>query len=90
MNVLKRLIVESTIMNQSDNLWPEPAKEGHQKLEIVFGKQHISLLTSKLGSLVSIANEKDPESLRTFYYFVQDLKAFVFSLISLHFKIKPI
>nr|KYP34115.1 Protein mago nashi isogeny [Cajanus cajan] len=32
----------------------------------------------------------DPEGLRIFYYLVQDLKCFVFSLISLHFKIKPI
>ncbi|KAF9695878.1 hypothetical protein EKO04_006221 [Ascochyta lentis] len=32
----------------------------------------------------------DPEGLRVFYYLVQDLKALVFSLISLHFKIKPI
>lgn len=77
-------------MDQSDTLWPEPAREGHQKLEIIYGMKHISLLTSKLGSLVSIAREKDPESLRVFYYFVQDLKSLVFSLISLHFKIKPI
>jgi len=90
LSVLKRLITESHILNQSDSLWPEPSKEGYQKLEIMFGKKHISLVTSKLGSLVSIAREKDPESLRIFYYFVQDLKSFVFSLISLHFKINPI
>lgn len=29
----------------------------------------------------------DPEGLRVFYYLVQDLKALVFSLISLHFKV---
>lgn len=33
---------------------------------------------------------RDPEGLRAFYYLVQDLKCFVISLISLHFKIKPI
>ncbi len=33
---------------------------------------------------------RDPEGLRGFYYLVQDLKCFVFSLIGLHFKIKPI
>ena len=32
----------------------------------------------------------DPEGLRSFYYLVQDLKCLVFSLITLHFKIKPI
>lgn len=30
----------------------------------------------------------DPEGLRVFYYLVQDLKALVFSLISLHFKVQ--
>lgn len=33
---------------------------------------------------------RDPEGLRVFYYLVQDLKCLVFSLIGLHFKIKPI
>ncbi len=33
---------------------------------------------------------RDPEGLRAFYYLVQDLKCFVLSLISLHFKINPI
>ena len=32
----------------------------------------------------------DPEGLRIFYYLVQDLKCLVFSLIGLHFRIKPI
>lgn len=31
-------------------------------------------------------DSSDPEGLRVFYYLVQDLKALVFSLISLHFK----
>lgn len=31
---------------------------------------------------------EDPEGLRVFYYLVQDLKALVFSLISLHFKVR--
>lgn len=30
----------------------------------------------------------DPEGLRVFYYLVQDLKALIFSLISLHFKVR--
>ena len=37
-----------------------------------------------------MTNSADPEGLRVFYYLVQDLKCFVFSLISLHLKIKPI
>ena len=63
---------------------------GRQELEIVMGNEHISFTTSKIGSLVDVQSSKDPEGLRIFYYLVQDLKCFVFSLISLHFKIKPI
>lgn len=48
------------------------------------------LQTAKIGSLVDVTESADPEGLRVFYYLVQDLKALVFSLISLHFKIKPI
>lgn len=46
--------------------------------------------TAKIGSLVDVSDSADPEGLRVFYYLVQDLKALVFSLIGLHFKIKPI
>lgn len=48
------------------------------------------LQTAKIGSLVDVTESDDPEGLRVFYYLVQDLKALVFSLIALHFKIKPI
>jgi len=39
--------------------------------------------------LVDVNESEDPEGLRVFYYLVQDLKALVFSLISLHFKASP-
>lgn len=45
---------------------------------------------SKIGSLLNVQESSDPEGFRIFYYLVQDLKCLVFSLISLHFKIKPI
>jgi protein mago nashi len=44
--------------------------------------------TAKIGSLVDVQDSADPEGLRVFYYLVQDLKALVFSLISLHFKVR--
>ncbi|CAG8499728.1 2653_t:CDS:2 [Diversispora eburnea] len=47
-------------------------------------------VTAKIGSLVDVQESDDPEGLRVFYYLVQDLKCLVFSLIGLHFKIKPI
>ncbi|PKI46087.1 hypothetical protein CRG98_033542 [Punica granatum] len=73
----RRIISDSEIMKEDDNNWPEPDRVGRQELEII-------------GSLVDVQSSKDPEGLRIFYYLVQDLKCFVFSLISLHFKIKPI
>ena len=47
-----------------------------------------SVQTAKIGSLVDVTESADPEGLRVFYYLVQDLKALVFSLISLHFKVR--
>ena len=86
----KRIIDESEIVSEDDSLWPQPDRVGRQELEIVLGDTHISFTTSKIGSLVDVNSSKDPEGLRCFYYLVQDLKCLVFSLISLHFKIKPI
>eukprot|EP00850_Spirogloea_muscicola_P019590 SM000194S04826 [mRNA] locus=s194:223740:224893:+ [translate_table: standard] len=78
------------VLKEDDNSWPEPDRVGRQELEVVMGNEHISFTTSKIGSLLDVTSSKDPEGLRIFYYLVQDLKCFVFSLIGLHFKIKPI
>ncbi|GFO18869.1 protein mago nashi homolog [Plakobranchus ocellatus] len=90
MEELKRIIEDSEIMQEDDSAWPSPDRVGRQELEIVIGDEHISFTTSKIGSLVDVNQSKDPNGLRTFYYLVQDLKCLVFSLIGLHFKIKPI
>eukprot|EP01121_Diplochlamys_sp_Union-15-3_P008027 TRINITY_DN2099_c0_g2_i1.p1 TRINITY_DN2099_c0_g2~~TRINITY_DN2099_c0_g2_i1.p1 ORF type:complete len:164 (+),score=31.07 TRINITY_DN2099_c0_g2_i1:47-493(+) len=87
---LKRIIEDSEIMKEDDNVWPHPDKVGKQELEIVLNNEHISFTTSKIGSLLNVAESKDPEGLKIFYFLVQDLKCLVFSLISLHFKIKPV
>ncbi|CAF2787152.1 unnamed protein product [Rotaria sp. Silwood2] len=87
---LKRIVNESDIMKEDDAVWPPQDRTGRQELEIVLGDEHISFTTSKIGSLIDINNSRDPEGLRCFYYLVQDLKCFVFSLIGLHFKIQPI
>ncbi|PQQ00229.1 protein mago nashi homolog [Prunus yedoensis var. nudiflora] len=78
----RRIISESEILKEDDVNWPEPDRVGRQELEIVMGNEHISFTTSKIGSLVDVQSSKDPEGLRIFYYLVQDLKCFVFSLIS--------
>ncbi|KAI8341850.1 exon-exon junction complex protein Magoh [Chlamydoabsidia padenii] len=86
---LKRLIDISDIMKKDDSEWPRKNVVGSQELEVRLGNHHISFETSKLGSLVEVEESQDPEGLRAFYYLVQDLKAFVFSLIAMNFKIKP-
>jgi len=89
MKELRRIIEESEVMKEDDNLWPEPDRVGKQELEIVLGEEHISFTTSKIGSLLDVQKSQDPEGLRIFYYLVQDLKCLVFSMMSLHFKINP-
>lgn len=84
---IKRIIKESEILKEDDTKWPQKNKDGRQELEIRLGNDHISFETAKIGSLVDVTESEDPEGLRVFYYLVQDLKALVFSLISLHFKV---
>ncbi|MCJ1241759.1 Protein mago nashi 2 [Varicellaria rhodocarpa] len=88
--MIKRIIKDSEIMKEDDTKWPEKNKDGRQELEIRLGNEHISFETAKIGSMVDVTESADPEGLRVFYYLVQDLKALIFSLIGLHFKIKPI
>jgi protein mago nashi len=87
---LKKIIEDSTVLKQDDSKWPEPDRVGKQELEIVSGSDHISFSTSKIGSLADVQASDDPDGLRVFHYLVQDLKCFVFSLVSLHFKIRPV
>nr|KAJ3422615.1 hypothetical protein HK105_007296 [Polyrhizophydium stewartii] len=85
---LKRIITDSEILKCDDQHWPEPNRVGRQELEIVLGDEHISFTTSKIGSLVDVQKSQDVEGLRTFYFLIQDLRCLVFSLISLHFKVR--
>lgn len=87
---LKRIVEQSEIIKEDDTNWPKKNIVGKQELEIRVGSDHIAFETAKIGSLVDISDSEDPEGLRVFYYLVQDLKCLIFSLISLHFKIKPI
>ncbi|KAK7036685.1 hypothetical protein VNI00_011350 [Paramarasmius palmivorus] len=87
---LKRIVEASEIVKEDDTNWPKKNIVGKQELEIRIGNDHIAFETAKIGSLVDIQDSEDPEGLRVFYYLIQDLRCLVFSLISLHFKIKPI
>jgi protein mago nashi len=91
---LKKMILESEILNADDKNWPVADKIGKQELEIVLNNEHISFNTTKIGTLSEALKSEDPKglfifniSLKIFYYLVQDLKCFVLSLVSLHFKV---
>ena len=90
LKALAKIIKDSEVMKEDDKEWPEPDVEGRQELEITYGGDQVSFATTKIGSLLDVQNSKDTEGLRNFYYLVQDLKCFAFSLITLHTKIKPI
>ncbi|RSH90333.1 Protein mago nashi 2 [Saitozyma podzolica] len=99
---LKRIVRESEVTKafahlgaharsrEDDVAWPKKNIVGRQELEVRIDKEHISFETAKIGSLADVNDSQDAEGLRVFYYLVQDLKCFIFSLITLHFKIKPI
>merc|ERR1719373_802892 len=89
MKELRKTIEDSEILKEDDNHWPAPDRVGRQELGGVCGKEHISFTTSKIGSLSDVQASKDPGGLRVFYYLVQDLKCFVFSLIGLHLGSSP-
>ena len=89
---LKRIVEDSEIMREDDASWPKPNRVGTQELEIVMGDEHVSFETTKIGSVADLNTDDcaNDDGLRCFYYLIQDLKCMVFSLITAHFKIKPI
>ena len=86
---LKRIVIDSEILKEDDKNWPEPDKVGKQELEILIDNKHISFKTSKFGSFTDVKNSKDPKGIAVFHYLLQDIKCMVFSIINMHFRIKP-
>lgn len=87
---IKRIVISSEITKEDDDKWPEPDRVGRQELEILLDGNHYLFTTSKIGSLSDVTNSRDAEGLRVFYYLIQDLKCLIFSLMGLHFRIKPV
>lgn len=90
LETLHKIIKDSEIIKEQDDNWPASDRVGRQELEIILNGKHHQFVTSKIGALADVTTSEDPEGLRVFYYLVQDLKCLVFSLISLHFRIKPV
>uniref|UniRef100_A0A7S2U040 Uncharacterized protein n=1 Tax=Lotharella oceanica TaxID=641309 RepID=A0A7S2U040_9EUKA len=86
----KSMIQKSGITQESDARWPSPNSIGRQELEVVIGDQHISFVTSKLHRLMDVHDSNDPDGLSAFYFLTGDLRWLIFTLIGVHFKIKPI
>mmetsp|Transcript_8226 Transcript_8226/g.10122 ORF Transcript_8226/g.10122 Transcript_8226/m.10122 type:complete len:154 (+) Transcript_8226:97-558(+) len=87
---VKRIIEQSEITKEDDRSWKEPDKVGRQELEIKIGNEHIAFTCAEINNLLDVQESADPEGLRKFYYLTMDLKCLMFSLITTHFKAKPI
>ena len=75
---LRRLVIASAILRQSDATWPKGTKEGgQQKLEVTVGEDSIALQTCRPHP----SNTADPDGLNAFFYLVEDVKTFTFSLL---------
>ena len=78
---LRRLVIASAILRQSDATWPKGTKEGgQQKLEVTVGEDSIALQTCRPHP----SNTADPDGLNAFFYLVEDVKTFTFSLLELN------
>jgi protein mago nashi len=86
---VKRIIRTSQITTIDDRNWEEPP-DARQELEIKIGNEHIAFTCGEILSLVDIQKTSDPKGMAIFYYFTQNLKCLVMTLINLHFKVKPI
>merc|ERR1712224_288642 len=58
-NEFRRIIQDSGILKEDDMIWPTPDKVGRQELELVIGSVHVSLCTTKIGSLSDVDSSKD-------------------------------
>jgi protein mago nashi len=87
---MKRIIVESRIVDLDDSHWKEPEDRsaiGRQELECKVGHYHIAFTTCEI---LDIPKSLDPAGLTVFCKLIQDLKELVLTLISCHFKARPI
>ncbi|GMM38419.1 hypothetical protein DASC09_057580 [Saccharomycopsis crataegensis] len=87
---IKIMIKECEVMKEKDSQWPPPGSSGGiEELEIRMGPEKIVFETKQIQTLSDIQKSSDPEGLRVFYYFVTDVKALVYSMMGLHYKIRP-
>lgn len=57
---MKRIVLESGVLNCKDEEWPKPDKIGKQELVVRVGEKEVTLTTSKIGSYAEVQKTKDP------------------------------
>ena len=87
---IKRIVKDSQILEQDDRKWPVDDKVGRQDLKISIDGKNMDFRTRKFGSFMDVKSSDDPNGLSVFYYFIQDIKCMVFSIINMHFRLKPV
>merc|ERR1712222_68137 len=86
---LEKMFDDTNLAHYNDKLWPSPDGDGCQELEIFVNNDHYLYSTKKLGSIIHIEKSSDPDGLTKFHFFVQDLKCFLISALSIQLKIYP-
>jgi len=85
------IVEQSQIRGVDDSNWVEPDQNRRrQELEVKISNEHIAFTCVEIGSSLDVERSSDPEGMRIFYFFTMDLKGFIFSLLEMHFKVKPI
>jgi protein mago nashi len=55
---VSRIVIDSEIFAENDELWPLPDKDGRQELEVKIGDQHISFTVCMYESIHSLCMYK--------------------------------
>jgi len=88
------ILTESNILQYDDAHWTQPDSVGRQELEVRVAGQHVSFVCGKIQSMAELEGKGVTgdalEGMKQLYFLSQDLRCLVMSLITLHFKIKPI
>ena len=88
MEQVRLMVLQSKVLECDDREWPAPDVVGRQELEVRTGGVHVRFVLAKIGSMSEMEGRGEAgEGMKALYFLVQDLRAIVFSLIALHFKV---